>query len=282
MSKIEYYKPDSLDEAWDIKKKFPKAEYIAGGTDILVQIKDKVKETSGLISLRSIPELNGITTSKGISIGAMTSITDLINHPAIQDTFPVLIEAAQSLGSTQIRNAATVGGNLCNSSPCANMAPPLLVLDAKIQLKGSSGERVIPLHDFFLGPGENCIKKEEILTAILLDAPSPDAKAVFFKKGRIKMDIAIASIAILLDMKGDTCSKARFAAGSVAPIPARLYKVEEILQNSTISKEKIEQVQKSVLESISPITDIRSSDDYRHQIIQVYVKRAFEKLLAWN
>lgn len=278
MSNFDYFKPQSLDEAWELYKKFPGSRYIAGGTDLMVKIKNRELKPPALISLRSIRELSGIGIGEKTRIGAMTAITDLINHPELGRVFPVLIQAAKRIGSAQVRNVGTVGGNLCNCSPCADTALALLVLDAGAVLTGPGGSREIPLTDFFMGPGESCLVSGELLTELLLDKPAPDTRAIFMKKGRVKMDLAIASVGVLLEMNGDTCKKARVAAGSVAPVPLRLKKVEELFQDAVITKELILEAQKIAMESVSPITDIRSNADYRRQIVGVYVKRALEKL----
>jgi carbon-monoxide dehydrogenase medium subunit len=152
------------------------------------------------------------------------------------------------------------------------------VLDARAVLTSPEGSREIPLTDFFMGPGESCLVSGELLTEILLDKPAPNTPAIFIKKGRVKMDLAIASVGVLLEMNGDTCKKARVAAGSVAPVPLRLKKVEELLQDAVITGELIVEAQKIAMESVSPITDIRSTEAYRREIVGVYIKRALEKL----
>ncbi len=261
-------------------KKFPGSRYIAGGTDLLVKIKNRELKPPALISLRSIRELSGIEIGEKTRIGAMTTITDLINHPELGRIFPVLTQAAKRIGSPQVRNVGTVGGNLCNCSPCADMALALLVLDARAVLTSPEGSREIPLTEFFMGPGESCLVSGELLTKLLLDKPAPNVRAIFMKKGRVKMDLAIASVGVLLEMDGVTCKKARVAAGSVAPVPLRLEKVEELFQDAVISKELILKAQKIAMESVSPITDIRSTADYRRHIVGIYVKRALQKLLG--
>jgi len=280
MNHFDYFKPQSLEEVWDLGKKFPGAQYIAGGTDLMVKIKNRTIMPQTLISLRSVSGLPGIEIGEKVRIGALTTITDLIEHQELGRIFPVLVQAAKRIGSPQIRNVGTVGGNLCNCSPCADTALALLILDARVVLRNSRGSREIALEEFFIGPGESCLRSGELMTEIRLDKPASKARAIFMKKGRVKMDLAVASVGVLLEMEGDTCKKARFAAGSVAPVPLRLKKVEALFKNAVISKEIIQEAQKIAVNSISPISDIRSSADYRHEIVGVYVKRAVEKLLG--
>ena len=279
MIHFEYYRPNSLEEVWELKEKIPDARFVAGGTDVMVGIRNREISPPALISLRSLPGLDNIEVDKTTRIGALTTIRDLIHHPSIVDKFPILVEAAKELGSPQIRNVATVGGNLCNCSPCADMVPPLLVLDARVRLQSSRRSRVITLEELFVGPGESCLAPQEILTDILLEPPHHSAKAIYLKKGRIKMDLAVASVALLAEMEGEKCHKARIAAGSVAPVPLRLKKVEALIEEAILTRSLISQAQKLATESVVPITDIRASEEYRREIVGVFVKRALEKIL---
>jgi carbon-monoxide dehydrogenase medium subunit len=282
MIRFEYYRPKSLEEAWELKEKIPDARFIAGGTDVMVGIRNGDISPPALLSLRSIPGLDNIEAGETTRIGALTTIMDLIHHPSIIDKFPILVEAAKELGSPQIRNVATVGGNLCNCSPCADMVPPLLVLEARVQLQSSRGSRIIPLEELFVGPGESCLFPHEILTDILLDSPHRNAKTIYLKKGRMKMDLAVASVALLVEVEGERCQKARIAAGSVAPVPLRLKKVEALIEKSTLTRSLISQAQKLAAESVVPLTDIRASEEYRREIVGILVKRALEKILERN
>lgn len=282
MKHFEYHRPLSLEEAWELKKKIPDSLFIAGGTDVLVGIKNSEIHPRALISLRSIPGLDRIDTGKVTRIGALATISDIIQNPGLQKDFPALVEAAKSLGSVQIRNVATIGGNLCNCSPCADMALPLLVMEARVRLQTAQGKREILLDEFFKGPGKSCLTSNEIMTDILLDTPPKKTKAVFMKKGRVKMDLAVASVAVRLEMEGNKCLKARVAAGSVAPVPLRLSKVEAILEGATLTQKHVAEAQRLTEDSVLPITDIRSTEEYRRQITGVFVKRAIERALEWS
>jgi len=280
MRRFDYLRPKSLKEALQQKKTIAGAKFISGGTDLLVQIKNRELQPPALISLRSIPGLAAIEINGGARIGALATISDIIQHNELGLNYPVLVEAARRLGSVQIRNVATVGGNLCNCSPSADIALPLLVLEAKVKLQTAKANREIPLEEFFKGPGESCLSSDEILTDIILNPPHQKEKATFLKKGRVKMDLAIASLAVLLEMDGEECRKARIAAGSVAPVPLRLYKVEALLEGTTLSKDLMSKAQQLAREIVSPITDIRATEEYRRQIVGVYVKRGLEKILG--
>lgn len=279
MIPYDYHRPESLEEAIQLKKAIPDSLFISGGTDLMVRIKKNELRPHALISLRSIPELSGIENGKRIRIGAMTSISDLIKNPWMHEKYPVLIQAAHAMGNVQIRNVATTGGNLCNGSPAADMAPPLLVLEAKVKLQSDKKSRELPLENFFLGPGETLLSSGEILSDILLDPAQPNAKALFLKKGRTRMDLAVASVAILIRTEDRRCLKARVAVGSVAPTPMRLFEVEALLEEATLSPKLLAEAQQLASRSVSPISDVRSSADYRRHLGGVLVRRALEKLM---
>jgi CO/xanthine dehydrogenase FAD-binding subunit len=280
MRRFSYNKPQTLEDALRLKTEKTGSVYIAGGTDVMVQIKNREIRPSSLISLRNIPDLVRIEVNGGARIGALATIADIIRHPTLGHSYPILVAAACRIGSVQIRNVATIGGNLCNSSPCADMALPLLVYEAKVRLQSSETTRDVPIEDFFKGPGESCLHPDEIMTDIWLDRMEVNVVTIFKKKGRVKMDLAVASVAMLLVLEGNLCRKARIAAGSVAPKPIRLRRVEELLEGSNLEDKTIREAQKIAEDSVSPITDIRSTEDYRRTIVGVFVKRGVEEALG--
>jgi len=279
MSRYDYYQPESLEEAFRLKKTIPDSVYISGGTELMVRINKKELHPRALISLRSIPDLCGVENGKKIRIGAMTSISDIKKNSLLYEKYPVLFQAAKELGGVQIRNVATIGGNLCNGSPAADLAPPLLALEAKVRLQSDQKSRELPLENFFLGPGETSLSPGEILTDILLEPPEKNTKTIFLKKGRTRMDLAVASVAVLIRTEGDRCLSARVAVGSAAPTPLRLFEVEALLEGATYSRELLTEAQQQASHSVSPITDVRSTADFRCHLVGVLVKRALEKLM---
>jgi carbon-monoxide dehydrogenase medium subunit len=269
-----YHRPRSLEEAWRLREADGEARFIAGGTDLMVG--GRLPRT--LISLRSIPELEGIDVEgDGVRLGALALVADLLEHPAIAERYPVIKEACRLFASVQIRNAATVGGNLCNASPAADLAPPLLVHDAKVRLRRAGGAREMPLDEFFLGPGRTALAPGEILTDVLLDPPAPGTRTAFLRKTRVRMDIALASVAILVETEGDRCRKARLAAGSVAPTPLRLREVEALLEGKRITPELAVEAGALAARGLQPIDDVRTSAAYRRRIMGVYVKRGLQE-----
>jgi len=275
MSNVDYFRPATLDELWPLREANPGGRIVAGGTDLMVRVASRVERPGVMLSLRGIAELSGVEAEgDGVRIGATTTIARIAGDPVLQERYPVLVEAAGCLGSPQIRNAATVGGNLCNASPCADTAPPLLVLDARARLLGPGGRREVPLRDFFQGPGETCLGDDEILEALLLPAPEHGARGAFLKKRRVRMDLALASVAVQLRVEGGVCKSARVAAGSVASVPLRLEAVEQQLEGAELTDGVLQRASDAARDAVSPITDLRSTEEFRRQIIGVYVKRA--------
>jgi CO/xanthine dehydrogenase FAD-binding subunit len=275
----DYLKPASLEEAWRLLEERPGARFVAGGTDLLVRLRKKqIPAPPALISLRGIAELRGIRENGGLRIGGATCLTDGVEHAGLARAYPALAQAARVLGNPQIRNVATFAGNLCNASPAANLAPPLLVFEARAELKSRKGAREVPLETLFQCPGKTCLAADEILAGIRLDAPAPGAQSVFLRKSRVLMDLAAASVAVLIEWDGGRIRKARVAAGAVAPTPVRLRKVEALLEGSAVSKALLAKVQEQAAADVQPISDVRAGADYRRHLIGVYVRRAVEML----
>jgi len=278
MQSFDYHRPTTLAEALRLKREAPGARFIAGGTDLMVRLREGRATPPALISLRGVGELSLIDLGAPIRIGAATPISEILEHVGLREVHPVLARAARTLGSVQVRNAATVGGNLCNASPCADMAPPLLVHDARVRLESTDGAREMSLEEFFVAPGETRVSEGELLTEIRFEPPPGGARATFLKKGRVRMDIALASVSVLLHVSDGRCRHVRVAAGSVGPRPMRLHRVEALLADQEPSDELLEQARQVAREEVQPISDVRASADYRRHIVGVFVGRALTAL----
>lgn len=274
----DYHRPSTLDEAFGLAAGIPGSRFIAGGTDLLLQMSNGRAEPPALISLRSLSELGGIEVSPRLRIGAAVPLSDVQVHPVVAEKLPALVESIAGLGSRQIRNVATVGGNLCNASPAADTAPPLLVYGASVELQDANGSREVTLDEFLRGPGQTALRPGEILSAILIDPPNEWARSVFHRKGRVKMDLPIASVAALVETDGATCKRVRLAAGAVAPVPLRLERSETVVEGSNLNAETRALAVETARLEISPITDLRSTEDYRRHLTGVLVGRALEEL----
>lgn len=269
-----YHRPTSLAEVFDLVGASPGARVVAGGTDLLVR---NPAPAPTLVSLRRVAEMAGI---EGGRIGASTPVADVARSEALGRAYPVLVQAARRLGSPQIRSVATVGGNLCRAAPCADLAPPLIVLEATAEIAGAAGRRQVRVEDFFRGPGVTCLAPGEVLVAVHVPPPRAGALGLFQKKGRVAMDLSIASLATLLETDGRTCRRLRLAAGSVGPVPLRLGEVEALLEGRELDGPTLEEAARLASQTVAPITDVRSTEAYRRHVVGVYVRRGLARLLA--
>jgi carbon-monoxide dehydrogenase medium subunit len=275
MKKFDYLIPQSLKEAFDLmEKQKGNARYIAGGTDVIVRIKQRAIQPEALISLRNIQDLQGIHWNGGLRLGSMTLFRDIERDKGIARVYPALNQAVCVLANPQVRNVATIGGNLANAAPSADCAPPLLVLGAILTLEGPGGARDIPLDEFFSGPGKTCMDASEVIKSIFIPGLEQGAGTAFLKAGRVRQDIALINAAAQIVMDGKICKRCRLAAGAVAPIPLRLKKTEQEVEGQEITPELLEKVKGLVEEEVSPITDVRSTAEYRKIMSGVLVKRA--------
>jgi carbon-monoxide dehydrogenase medium subunit len=256
LKEFEYLKPDSIKEIISILSQFgEKAQILNGGTDLIVEMRDKIIQPEYLVDIKAIPQLNRITYNKqdGLNIGATVTLNEISDSKVVQRNYPILSETCKTVGSYQVRNRATLVGNICNASPAADTAPPLLVLEAKVNIIGPTGEKIVPINQFFTGVKKNILKKGEIVTSIR-------------KK---EVDLATVGVAVVCIR-----DEVRIALGAVAPVPVRAFKTEELLKGKTIDESLLEKSGKSALTEVSPISDVRSSQEYREEIVKVLVRRA--------
>ncbi len=280
MKRFEYYQPQGLKEAYELMGRLGEAaRYIAGGTDVIVRIKQRAIRPEALVSLRGIDELKGIFLDGGLRLGGMTLFRDIERQPAISREYPALTQAVSVLANPQVRNVATVGGNLCNSAPSADCAPPLMVMEAMLLLEGPHGVRSVAVEEFFTGPGQNSLESAEILKEIKIPQKAPHTGMAFLKIGRLSQDIAVVNAAALLVMDRETCIKCRLSVGAVAPVPLRLKGVEKLIEGQEIVPDLLEEVGRRVADEVNPITDIRSTRDYRRHVSGVLVRRAIDEAL---
>lgn len=275
-----YHLPKTLDEALRLWRDTPDARFVAGGTDLLVRIRDGRERPGTLISLRRISDLRGIRLGPETVIGALTPVADIESDPELARLHPALSLAAAALGSTQIRNAATLGGNLCNASPCADLAPPLIVLDASLEVVGPKGTRRVAVEDFFTGPGETVLSPGEVVSAVTIPAAPPGSSSMFLKHGRVAMDLGLASVAVSLTHEDGRPVAVRAAAGAVAPRPWRLRAAEAAVLDRDIDDTVIAAARAAAEEEVAPISDIRAGADYRRHMVGVLFERCLRAALS--
>jgi len=253
----------------------PGARILCGGTDLVVKMRSGAVDPQLLLDISETEGLRGIEQKNDrVIIGAATTVGEIIADPVVIGKLPLLKTVLCTLGSTQIRNRATLGGNLVNASPAADSAIPLLLYQAEVIISGMRGERQIPVEDFLVAPGKTALASGEFVRSVLLPIPSAKFSPFFHKVGRRKaMIIAIASLGALVSMKDDRIGEIRLAAGSVAPRPIRLHELEAELTGKKVIPALIEQAKVAATRGVSPIDDVRASADYRREVIGELVAR---------
>ncbi len=275
----EYMAPRSLAEALRVLASGP-ASVLAGGTDLMPQSRaGRVRFAPTMLNVRGIDELRGVTRStNGIEIGALTTITDLLEDPAIRDRAPVLHKACDHFASSQIRNAATLGGNICNASPAGDTLVPLLVLGASVVLASAAPEGIVkrrlPLAEFLVGPGRTARRPDELLVAV--QAPLPAAGWVdrYVKFGaRPALDISAIALAVGGTLREGRLEDARVAFGAVAPTAIRAGEAERELSAGPLDRARIDRAVDAADAAIRPISDVRASDWYRRELVHNLLRR---------
>ncbi len=278
---FEYHAPTSVSEAVKLLSEYGgDASALAGGTDLIVRMKDGSHRPKHVVNLKKIAGLAGIKeTKEGISIGALTRIRDLEKSELIGNRLPVLQEAARTLGSVQIRNLATLGGNLCNASPCADTAVALLAYDAVAHIAGPSGDRAVTLDGFFKGPGVTALERGEILTGVSVPKPAKNTVGRWLRVARASMDIASISLAVTVKLKDGVAEDSRFAWGTVAPTPMRTKEVEAYVRGRRLDKACIKEAAALASRSIKPRESGRSRGPYKRRVAHGFVVEALTSLV---
>ncbi len=281
---VELLTPRDLDEALGLKVRYGEnGRFVAGGTDLLLKIHAGVFSPGALIRL-PVPSADPVTLQHGMArVCALTPVARLAASSRLNKGLPLLAKGLQCLGSPQIRNAATIGGNLGNASPCCDCGPPLLVYGARVVLRGPDATRQVPIADFFTGPGATVLKHDELIEAVLVPVPQRDEQVFHEKFGpRGANVIASANFAARVHIEGRRLDDVLLAAGSVAPTPVRLTNLEQLLVDCTIPQLKepdtIDEVNQALDRDISPITDVRGSLWYKGKVIQLSVHKMLEEL----
>jgi CO/xanthine dehydrogenase FAD-binding subunit len=285
MIEYDYIKPGSLEEVFSLLKDYgTKATLIAGGTDVMVKIRNTKRAPEVLISLRGLKDLRYIEKNGGYHIGALTTHRMLELSPLVKTELSALHDGASRIGSVQIRNVATIGGNICNAAPSADTAGPLLVLDARVVLEGPEGRRSVPLSEFFTGTYKTVRKQNEVLVEFEIPAEMEHFGSAYWKHSRRKaMNLPLLGIAVSLKLDGDSVSDARIALTVAAPTPIRAYAAEEFLKGKPLTEEVLREAGKisASPECCSVRDSLRGLAWHRKEIIEVYVVR-MARLAAEN
>ena len=278
---FQYLRPKTIQEACSLLSQYKgEARIITGGTDLLPKMRLREAVPEYVVGLKGIPKLDYIDydEANGLRFGALTTINAIETSHIIRDKFPVLSQAASVMASAQIRHLATVIGNLCSAVPSADMAPGLIVLGANLKITSTRGERTIAVEDFFTAPGESVLAPDELVVEVQVPNPPAHSGMVYIKHTvRAAMDLAIVGVAALIALQNGVCREVKICLGAVAPTPIRATKAETMLMGKPFSAELVKQAAETASDEARPISDIRSSAEYRSEIVRVLTRRALNQ-----
>ncbi len=279
-----YHRPSSLAELLELKAKLGKdAAILAGGTDLLVDMKMGVKRPPHVIDIKGIKELHVLEyrDGSGLIIGPTVTLRELETNGLLKEKYPVLWDAVRKIADVALRERATLAGNIANASPAADSAPALLVYDAKVELTSVNGSRLVPLREFFTGVKKTIMKEDEVITKIIVPEPPAGAKGEYFKAVRSAEDLALVGIAALVANPNNPAERVvRLAYASVAPTPVYVKEVEELFKKDEPLNKLIKKAVNIVLSKVSPISDVRSTREYRLHLVKYVTAYLLRKLLG--
>lgn len=279
---FEYFAPKTLEEALDLlyEHKDKNTKILAGGTDLLVKMKTIGLDVDYLINIKEIPDLKFIETDEGLKIGATVPLSHIERIEKVREKYSALYEGIKSMAAIAIRNMATMPGNICNASPAGDTIPSLIAYGAELKLVSKGGEREVLVEDFITGVGETVIKKDELVSQVVIPEITKSSGSAFSKKSRVKADIAKINLAVWLEREGRTCKDCRIVLGSVFIKAVRAKKAEELLRGKVVSNNLMTKAAEKVKEEIKPIDDVRSTAEYRADLSQVMAEDTLK--LAWE
>lgn len=279
MKSFEFFEPTTLAEASRLFAA-EHAQLLAGGTDLVIGMKALTETPQSVISLQKIAGLAGITRDGGgVSIGAMTKVRDLELSDEIQNGYTALAEGAAEIGSIQIRNLATVGGNIAHASPAADTVAALLALDAQVDIASADGERSVPIDTFFTGPGQTVLRAGELITRFRL--PNPASGSHYIKhKIREVMDLAFIGVAAAVEVANGTITGARIGLAAVAPTPIRAREAEALLAGKSLTDALLAEAGEAAAVACNPISDLRCSAEHRREMVDVLTRRTVQEAVA--
>ncbi|HVB96888.1 MAG TPA: xanthine dehydrogenase family protein subunit M [Chloroflexota bacterium] len=283
MYKFDFIAPQTAAEAVaELQNRGPGGKLLAGGTDLLLQIKARVMKPAYVVDLSRVGELAQIEdrSGEGVFVGSMVRLRTIQLSPVLAERSPILVDGAKLVGSIQIRNLATLGGNLCNAAPSADVSPPLIVAGARAEILGPAGRRSVSLDDFFLGPRRTVLGPDEVLLGVLIPrAPRRSGGSYLRHTPRKEMDIAVVGVGSAVTLDDGYCTAARIALGAVAPTPIRSVKAESVLVGQRLSTELITRAAETAAEDARPISDVRGSAEFRRHLVAELAKRTLTT--AW-
>ena len=279
LSRFKYYKPQDLGEAVSYLQKEDKAFILAGGTDLMIMLRRNFIDAEHIVDIKALPETTTFEfkQSAGLTIGASVNVNRVVDSEIVKAKYPALNQAAAALASFQLRNRATVVGNICNASPGADLPPALLVYDALVNIAGPEGMRQIPLQDFFTGVKRSVLQKGELVVSVQLPDSGEADKSIYLRQARLRgHDLATVGVASRLKADGNVA----IGICAVAPTPLRLFALEDKINQRGLSEETILWAAEEIKEHIKPISDVRSSAAYRLAMASALLKRGLLSLIS--
>lgn len=280
LPRFDYHAPTGLGEALDLLQRLgSEARVMAGGTDLLRALDLAKIRCEHIVSLRNIAELAEVTydEKKGLVIGAGAVLADAASLPATRKNYPALAAAIDGLATVQVRHKGTVVGNLCNASPCADTAPPLMALGARAVVAGPGSRREIPVEDLITGPGRTALEAGELVTHVRVPPPAKRLHSVFIKLSpRSRVDISAVSVAVTLALNGKTIDDVNIFLGTVAPRPMRASRAEKVLTGREVADGLLDRAAEAARAECRPVTDFRATKEYKKRMVQVLTRRALE------
>jgi carbon-monoxide dehydrogenase medium subunit len=285
MRVLDYFEPTSVNEAVSLLAEYEEAKLIAGGTDLIVDMNKKNESPKYLININTIPNLNYIEyqPGQGLKIGALTTIAALRKSDVISEKYSIIQQATRQFANIAVRNAATVGGNLCAAVPSADMVPGLIALGAKVKIAGPQGEKVIPLEEFFVGAKKSVLQKDEILVEIQVPEQPENTRGIYYKfSKRGEGDLPIVGVAVVmtLDSNKEICQDIKIALGNVASTPMRAYQAESLLRGMKIDDALIDSCVQAAADEANPRKSYRASVEYKKAMVKVFTKKAICEAMA--
>ena len=282
MRRFDLVLPNTVEDCLKIlAQRGVEAKLLAGGTDLLPQMKNGVLKPALVVDLSGIARIRRVDNGHGLRIGAAVTARELEVSPALRGPYAAIAESAALVGSLQIRNLATVGGNLCNAAPSADMAPPLVTLEAQAVIAGPGGERRVPMAEFFTGVRQTVLAPNELLVELIVPPPGPHSGGQYLRHTpRRELDIAVVGVASQLTLADGRCTRARIALASVAPTPVRAIAAERALEGHAVTPEAIERAAALAIEAARPIDDQRGSIEFRKHLVRVLTRRTLTTALA--
>jgi carbon-monoxide dehydrogenase medium subunit len=283
MRRFDYHRAETLEHASRLLTELGDDTFLfAGGTDLLVEIRERLRRVRNVVDIKAIPGLSDITydETRGLTFGALVTVGRLERLPLVRQRYPNLRAAFASLGSIQVRNRATVVGNICRASPSADTIPPLIADAATLSIYGPAGERSVAIEDFFTGPGRTVLKAGEIVTGVHVPPPAATGGKAYLKHGRRKaMELSTVGVAVSLLMEEGVCSDIRIALGAVGATVLRASQAEAMLRGTALDAATVKSAADKAMEECTPISNVRASADYRRDMVGVLTGRAIKQAL---